>query len=540
MKRQAPVNKARQKHGFFHTCAVVVFCAGGLAVSGQVFSQNATNPLATLIFESTPLDSRDVPGQDTATKAVSDAAINDSTRTGDSDIEEYLALIDTTLEEDGLYAQSLIQQYDSLGLFHLQAGNYDEAVAAFEEALYVIKVNNGLFSLEQSDIVSHLVRAHTLRGDFVSVDNHKHYLYYLNEKSLPDNSPEKTSARLAWADWNVEAFVKGYRESYSNTVNISDSVNAARRIENRVTIDVPVSQPPGSTDAPRTMSVSMRVPMLNQNSVITNAAVTDYNLRSAPVALNNDMLINRRLHEAKAIYQSLLEQQHPEDEDFLDRQRELHEKLANINYLLKKELERFEDTQDQGSITFNRVNQEYTSNAEMMANRRYIDTRKSFTNYVDTIENSAQSSPLDIALAYISLGDMHMSFERPQRAYDAYGEAYMLLINAGHAPAQADAILNPAPDIAVPAYGIHAYSRRFFGIDETTDIPFKGHIDVSFDKDRFGFASNINILESTQGTPDAVRSALRQFLDGQRMRPTLDRGQAVEDEKVLRRYYYYY
>ena len=147
MKRQAPVNKARQKHGFFHTCAVVVFCAGGLAVSGQVFSQNATNPLATLIFESTPLDSRDVPGQDTATKAVSDAAINDSTRTGDSDIEEYLALIDTTLEEDGLYAQSLIQQYDSLGLFHLQAGNYDEAVAAFEEALHVIKVNNGLFSL---------------------------------------------------------------------------------------------------------------------------------------------------------------------------------------------------------------------------------------------------------------------------------------------------------------------------------------------------------------------------------------------------------
>lgn len=536
--------------------ALLAICLWPLPLSAQ------GNPLGTLIFESTlqptiaPAsgEPNGVAAEDTLTTASADNIEADGTSSIDTGaaIRDYLAVISDTIEQGNTYSQGLAEQYEALGILLYQSGDYDAAIAAFEDAIHIQKVNKGLFSLDQARLVERLISTHVARGDFIAVDNHKHYLYYLQEKNLTDTDPRLVAARLDWADWNVEAYIKGYRESFSYPVNLSDSVRTAQGYQNRVQVDVPVRRNvpvDGSLSTPNapttetvtdTVPVTISVPFLNSNSVVTNAAVTDYNLRSIPFALSNDMVVNQRLHEAESLYETILEQADTEQGLPLADQETLHLKLANINYLLKKELEKYETVNDRGSIAYNRVNNEYTSDASMMADRRYLHTKNAYTDLVEEIEQSKDSTVEDKAGAYISLGDMHLSFDRPKRAFDAYQKANEILVSAGFTSARSQAMLSPVPDLAVPAYGTHNFSREFFGIAPETDIPWRGHIDVEFSKNRFGTASGVKVLASSAETPAQVQSALANYLRNQRFRPALVNGEAVEQNNIRLRYYYYY
>lgn len=470
----------------------------------------------------------------------------------DASVDLYLTAISNSIEEDGLYSQILSEQYEALGILYYQQGEFEDAITALEAAIHIQKVNKGLFSLDQSRLVEYLIRTHIARGDFIAVDNHKHYLFYLQEKNLAADDPRLIAAKLDWADWNVEAYVKGYREYYSYPVALSDSVDAARAIRNTVQIDVPVrrapidnsgiSSPglPANETVTETMPIMINVPLLNSNSVVTTAAITDYNLRSVPLALSNEIILNQRLNTAEDIYESILTQMDNSSSETLQEQVNLHLKIANINYLLKKELDQFETIRDQGSIAYNRVNQEYTNDASMIARRRYVNIKNDFEQLVDDIESSPSSTPTEKAGAYIALGDLHLSFDRPQRAFETYEKAFSILSSNGYSQAEAESFLSPTLAIAVPEFGIHNYSREFFNIARDVDIPYRGHIDVSFNKDRFGTLSAVNIVASTDDTPQQVLSALVNYLRNQRFRPAFSASESIGLQDVRLRYFYYF
>ena len=520
-----------------------------LALSCAATAQSGS-PLATLIFEPAR------PGTAPAAPAAEDAAATGNALQQDSgaadSVEEYLAAISRSVEDKGLYSQALSEQYEALGVLYYQQGEYDNAIDAFEDAMHIQKVNKGLFNLDQTRLVEYLIRTHIARGDFIAVDNHKHYLYYLQDKNLAKDDPRLVAAKLDWADWNVEAYVKGYRESFSYPVALSDSLDAARGIRNTVSFNVEVERPvidnsgissPGVNQGEtvtETIPVMINVPLLNANSVITSAAITDYNLRSVPLALSNDIIVNQRLYEAENIYESLLDQVDDAEDASLQERTDLQLKLANINYLLKKELDRYEQITDQGSIAFNRVNQEYTSDAAMITSRRYVQIKNDFEALTGDIVNSPSTSPLEKARAYIALGDLHLSFDRPQRAFDAYETAIGQLTADGYSLAEAQAILSPEPTLAVPGFGMHRFSRGFFDISPDTDIPWRGHIDVRFDKDRYGSVSGVKVVAASDDTPQQVRSALVDYLRNQRFRPAFADGQATEQRDIALRYFYYY
>ena len=511
---------------------------------GADVSAQTANPLATLIFETARpdavADSRDV---GTANAAGVSVAADEDDKAGS--VDSYLAAISNAIENNGLYSQELSEHYEALGVLYFQQGEYESAIEAFEDAMHIQKVNKGLFNLDQSKLVEYLIRTHIARGDFVEVDNHKHYLYYLQDKNLAPDDPRLVSAKLDWADWNVEAYIKGYRDSYSYPVNLTDSIDAARNIENRMTLNIPlvnrdlVDSGSGGEQV-QSVSFSMRMPMLNQNSVVTNAAITDYNLRSIPLALSNDIVINQRLYEAEEIYETLLEQLDDDSPESLREKEALQLKLANISYLLKKELDQYENIRDQGSIAFNRVNQEYTSDAGMITNRRYIQTKNAFEKMTAEIAESPSTTPEEKAHAFIALGDLHLSFERPQRAFSAYDQALDILAANGYSHEDAQALLSPSPLVAVPAFGIHNFSREFFSIPAQVEIPYKGYIDVTVDKDRFGNLSGVNVMAASENTPQQVRSALVEYLRNQRFRPTFAGMESVDEQDIQLRYFYYY
>jgi tetratricopeptide (TPR) repeat protein len=524
----------------------------GFSLSSFAFAQESVNPLGRLIFEAS------VPG--TTSGAANEGTYRDNYSNVENDtlpdnlqtqdftsrsVEEYQDAISKSIDGGDLYSQTLSEQYEALGIMLYRSGHYEAAIEAFDDAIHIHKVNKGLFNLDQARIVGHLIDLYTKLGDFPSVDNNKHYLYYIQNRNLDDDDPRLLAAMQEWADWNIEAYTKGYRNVYISPLSFQDSVNSAGQTNNSIripfTIEIPNtsnSDTGGNTTANATFTAN--VPSQNANAVATSAAAIDYAIRSIPIALSSDLIINERLYEAENIYLSLLEEVEQKRPDDLLEQQVYQENIANINFLLKKELEVYATIRDPGSIAYNRANQEVTSDATLITERRYVKTKNNFEALVTEIDNADTTTPEQKASAYIALGDMHLSFDRSRRAFDAYSNAYAILVNGGKSQKEAIKLITPRPDVAVPAYGIHNYSRNYFNISPEVDIPYNGHIDVVFSKDRFGMTSSVVVTSTSEGTPDTVRSALVSFLRNQRFRPEMNGSDAIKKDDIQLRYFYYY
>ena len=548
------ITSARPKYSL-HAGFLAAVLLTGIAASSSILAQDSGDLLGTLIIESIApsSDAKGMsgliaePGQSSDTLPIN--TDDDNSEMSGQAVALYQGAIEQSIEEGELYSQELAQQYEALGISLFRDQAYEEAIAAFEDAIHIHKINKGLFNLDQTRMIEHLIDVYTQLGDFPSVDNFKHYLYYIQVKNLEESDPRLTLAMQEWADWNIEAYTKGYRNTYISPMSFQESASVANRMNNnsvRIPFRIELTevqtggQQSGDTNPTAQGTITANLPLLNSNAVATNMAVTDYNIRSIPIALTQDLVVNQRLYDAEHIYRDLLDQARENSPlDLIEHQR-LQQKIANVNFLLKQELKLYETIDDQGSIAYNRVNQEYTSDATLMAERRYVQTKNEYETLVDEIENSTGTSATEKAQAYISLGDMHLSFDRPRRAFTAYRKAFEILTDNGINSTEAASMISPKPDIAVPEYGIHRYSRNFFNIADNVDIPFKGHIDVSYSKDRFGKASAINIVDSSEGTPSAISSALVEYLRDQTFRPDISNGETVRTENIDLRYYYYY
>jgi tetratricopeptide (TPR) repeat protein len=536
----------------FNTLLVKAAAALSIFISSSALAQDSSSPLGRLIFEAS------VPGSSSAITSESllqnintdtdkdrlsntqqNQAFNNST------VEEYQDAINESIDNGDLYSQTLSEQHEALGIMLYRSGNYEAAIESFDDAIHIHKVNNGLFNLDQARIVEHLIKVYTELGDFPSVDDHKHYLYYIQNRNLDDDDPLLLAAMQEWADWNIEAYTKGYRNTYISPLSFQDSINSARQYSNNnsipFSIEIPIAN---GSDTNSTTNTTITGNIQSQNgsaiSAATNAAVIDYNLRSFPVALSSNLIINERLYEAENIYRSLLDVVEEKQPDDLLEQQRYQEKIANVNFLLKKELELYETIKNPGSISYNRANQEVTNGAKLFTERRYIKTKNNFEELVTEIDNSDTTTPEQKANAYIALGDMHLSFDKFRQAFDAYSAAYQALINDGKSQEEAAKLITPSPDLAVPEYGIHNYSRNYFNISPAVDIPYKGHIDVVFSKDRFGMTKSVVVTNTSEDTPDTVRSALIDFLRNQRFRPEMNGNNTISQDDIQLRYFYYF
>ena len=116
-------------------------------------------------------------------------------------------------------------------------------------------------------------------------------------------------------------------------------------------------------------------------------------------------------------------------------------------------------------------------------------TSRSVEEYRDAISKSTDEGDLYIQTLseqYEALGDIHFSFDRSSRAFDAYSKAYDILVRSGKNQEEAAKLITPRPDVAVPEFGTHYYSRDYFNISPAADIPYKGYIDVVFSKKVLG------------------------------------------------------
>ena len=447
-----------------------------------------------------------------------------------TEIVRYQSALDTAIETQDQYSQQLRELYESLGVLLQQNGEHEKAITLFEKAMHIDRVNAGLFTLLQLPIVARIITSHSALGNIDEVADFQEYRYYVQQKFYAPTSPEYLAAKENWADWNVESYLKETVE-FKNNPGSGFSFGSAQQ----KSMDyIPIQNPKNGTFqyVPRNQLHNL----LNPNPFATRANSTNLYEQSSLYAISPELMIDDRLRKARTLYEDILETQTAESE--IENGATIKHKLANISYAVKNQMDAIESKSQESSLGFTTLMNQSTPN--IAVTRGYSKTTEDLEGIALALEKNPSINPEEVAIAYINLGDWHVSFERPQRSSTAYKKAWQILKNADLNDDAIIRIFSPQPLIAVPAYALHEYSRALFGYTANDKIEYRGYFDTSVTLDRFGKLSNIQIEPASPDTPPRLRDNLLDYLRSQKMRPAIVDGEPIKITDLKIRYYYSY
>jgi hypothetical protein len=139
------------------------------------------------------------------------------------------------------------------------------------------------------------------------------------------------------------------------------------------------------------------------------------------------------------------------------------------------------------------------------------------------------SAPLSQADAALQIADWDLLYSRNGEAVDRYQFIYAMLEQAGVSEASIDGLFSPSIPVVLPAFQPNPLLR-----DETR--PAAGHIDVAFEITKYGRARAVEILDEMSATDDAKHD-LVDLIAGSRFRPRPTDGQFGVTSRVVVRYY---
>jgi hypothetical protein len=116
------------------------------------------------------------------------------------DIARQLAAFDTEEARNGERSPTLLEPLQSLAALYEDAGNHDAAIATLQKAVWILRVNSGLFSLDQVDVVEALLAATRANGQFTEASTLEGYLQQLAMRNPQDARVSGLIARLADAE----------------------------------------------------------------------------------------------------------------------------------------------------------------------------------------------------------------------------------------------------------------------------------------------------------------------------------------------------
>ncbi len=120
---------------------------------------------------------------------------------------QYRDAIASVRSTDGPYALALSEHMLGLGRLLQDQGKLDEALAAYEASMHVLRVNLGLYSLEQTQVLRAIFSAYAERGDVENAHATQEALFNMQLRHHGRDDPAAVSALLDWADWNVNLYL---------------------------------------------------------------------------------------------------------------------------------------------------------------------------------------------------------------------------------------------------------------------------------------------------------------------------------------------
>jgi hypothetical protein len=141
-------------------------------------------------------------------------------------VTEYQSVIEQLEAEHGAYYQGLGENLVGLGLAHRLHGNHLAAAEAFEQALQIARINEGLHNVKHSALVDLIIDSYTLVGAWPNVDRYQQFWYWLQRRGHEPSDPAMVDALHRVAAWNLKAFqLDTGRPSFSHLVDARLALN---------------------------------------------------------------------------------------------------------------------------------------------------------------------------------------------------------------------------------------------------------------------------------------------------------------------------
>lgn len=122
-------------------------------------------------------------------------------------IAKYRQFLDGSLSDRGPYAIAISEAALALGQLQQDAGDFDAALVSYERSMQVLRINHGLFSVEQVPVMKAIVNLHVKRGDLAGASAMQESLFNLQTRHHGMEDVASVPALLEWADWNVDLFL---------------------------------------------------------------------------------------------------------------------------------------------------------------------------------------------------------------------------------------------------------------------------------------------------------------------------------------------
>lgn len=128
-------------------------------------------------------------------------------------IREYNLSVEQIETIGGVWDSGLVEQLATLGGLQQQQGYHPDAIATFNRAIHINRINSGLHTLEQVPVIEKMIESHLALGEWEQADLYYNYLFYVQQKAFGANDPRIIPILDRLANWNIQAFNMGYGES---------------------------------------------------------------------------------------------------------------------------------------------------------------------------------------------------------------------------------------------------------------------------------------------------------------------------------------
>lgn len=125
-------------------------------------------------------------------------------------INQYNVSIQNLEVEGGAWNGALIETLAGLGNLQQELRNHGAALASFDRAMHISRINNGLHNQNQIPLVNEIIESNLAIGNWEQADLYYDYLFFVQQKSFGLTDPRIIPILEDLGNWNMRAFTIGY------------------------------------------------------------------------------------------------------------------------------------------------------------------------------------------------------------------------------------------------------------------------------------------------------------------------------------------
>lgn len=121
-------------------------------------------------------------------------------------LASYQHHIDAQQTLHGTYDPSVGESLAAMARLLQLQGNHDAALLAYQRAMHIQRVNNGIYSLAQEPMLRGMIDSYQARHDILSVGQHLDHLHWLYAKTFGQDDPRTLPLVMEISEWHLQAY----------------------------------------------------------------------------------------------------------------------------------------------------------------------------------------------------------------------------------------------------------------------------------------------------------------------------------------------